>query len=69
MARKVFKICTQASKFGNSDRARYCSIAVVELMQVPIVMVFSIFIPSLYKFVTGSRNVQSGDESDGAIQV
>lgn len=38
-------------------------------MQVPIVMVFSIFIPSLYKFVTGSRNIRRGEEADGEDQV
>ena len=40
----------------------------VELMQVPIVLVFSVFIPSLFKFVTGSREVDeevSGEMSDG----
>ena len=45
------------------------SIVMVELMQVPIVLVFSVFIPSLFKFVTGNREVDEevsgGETSDG----
>ena len=44
------------------------SIVMVELMQVPIVLVFSVFIPSLFKFVTGSREVDGevgGEMSNG----
>ena len=51
---------------GNSEEdlgAYLSSIVVVELTQVPIVMTFSIFIPSLFKFVTGSPYIGEFENS------
>ena len=45
------------SKSGESLRSYASSIVVVELLQIPIVILFSIVIPSLFKFVTGSPDI------------
>ena len=46
-----------------SRRRLFVSILVVELMQVPIVIVFSIVIPSLFKFVTSSPEARPFGET------
>lgn len=45
------------------------SIVVVELTQVPIVMTFSVFIPSLFKFVTGSPYTDEFENSGQVLAI
>lgn len=60
------------SKWQHYGGYQCSNVVVVELMQVPIVMVFSVFIPSLFKFVTGSPDTSvdiAGDGGQHSVQV